>query len=58
MDIQEVGWGGKHWIDLASDMGVLLWLRLWTFKVNKMREFLDCWETISFSGKTLLHVVS
>jgi hypothetical protein len=61
MDIKEVGWGGKQWIDLAQDMD-----RWWAI-VNEVinirvpydaKRFLTSWRPVSFSGRTLLQGIS
>jgi len=59
MDLQEMGWGGIDWIDLA-------WNRdRWRAIVNavanepsgsiKAMKFLTCLELVRFSRRTLLH---
>jgi hypothetical protein len=45
VDLQEVGWGGMDWIELAEDRD-----GCWAF--------IKCWWPVSFSGRTMLCGVS
>ena len=61
MDLQEVGWGDKYWVDLAQDrdkrralMYVVMNLRV----PEKAGSFLANSGPVSFSGRTLLHGIS
>jgi hypothetical protein len=37
MDLQDVGWVGMDWIELAQDRDRLLWMRYWTSGFHKMQ---------------------
>jgi hypothetical protein len=58
MDLEEVGWGGMDWIDLAEDSD------MWRALVTSLRvpqnagNFLTSRGHLSFSGRILLHGVS
>jgi hypothetical protein len=61
MDVEEIGWQGVDWIDLPQDRDE------WRAVVNKVttfrilqtaRNFLIRRGTISFSSRTLIHVVN
>jgi hypothetical protein len=61
MDLQDVGWGGMDWIDMAEDRD--RWRALVNAVMNILvpqnaGNFLTSIETVSFSGRALLHVVS
>jgi hypothetical protein len=60
MDLEEVGWGGTDWIDLAQDRDrwqalVNAVMNLW-FPKNA-GNFLTSSGPVSFSKRTLLHTV-
>jgi hypothetical protein len=59
--LQELGWGGMDWIDLAQDRDrwwavVNVVMNLWV--LYNVDNFLTSQEPISFSRRTLLHGVS
>jgi hypothetical protein len=61
MDLQEVGWGGMDWINVAEDrdrwralVNAVMYLRV----SENAGNFLSSSGRFSFSGRTLLHGVS
>jgi hypothetical protein len=49
MDLREVGWDGRDWIDLAQDRG------RWRARVNAVMNLSSSCTIGSFSGRTQLH---
>jgi hypothetical protein len=61
MDLQEVGWGGMDWIDMAQDRDKVVSCCECGNEPSgsiKCGEFLDYLRPVSFSRRTLLHGVS
>jgi hypothetical protein len=61
MDLQEVGWGGMDWTDLAQDKD--RWQAIVNVVMNlqvphNVGNFLTSYKPVSFSRRTVLHGVS